>query len=502
MLNPHAIDGVITPPGRDAGVVSRQDKPPILRPYQQTGATWIAETLLKLREVTPRVGPVAALLGDDPGLGKTAQALAAGNELGARRTLIMAPAMGRYHYPPEIHKFIPHLTPFVRVVRHSDPIPDWLGASDLVVVIAYDTLGDTRSPWAAALAGEQWDLVIVDECHYLKNPSNRTKAVYGAEGKGGGIVANASYVILLSGTPTPNHAGEFWQHYRRFWSHLITVPMRIGGGRRPLNEPEWQERFTKFKETLFGRQIVGSRNQDQLRSALKPVILRRLKATVLKDLKPLTLVDRPVMPEDTAQRQLDTLSKLPRVRQMMSLSDDHLLVALQSQLKLADELPLATIRRSLGELKAPACAEHVREMLEGGVAKVLIFAWHVSVILALSKALADFMPVIISGTSSDTQRATAVNLFQSSPKHRVFIGNVLAAGTVITLTAAARVVMVEPSWVPGENIQAIARAHRMGQENPVLAEFLFVPGSLDEHIMGAFRRKSAETSQLYDESIS
>jgi SNF2 family DNA or RNA helicase len=492
----------LTPPDGKAVVVSAQDNTPLLREYQQIGTTWLAGTLRRLREVTPRVGPVALLLGDDPGLGKSAQALAAGTILGSRRWLILAPAMGRFHWPPEIRKFVPYLAPFIRVVRHADPIPEWLGAPDLIVVVAYDTLGDTKSPWAAALAGEQWDLVIVDECHYLKNPSNRTKAVYGSEGKGGGVVANATYVILLSGTPTPNHAGEFWQHYRRFWAHLITVPVRVGGGRRPLNEPEWQERFTRFKETLFGRQIVGSRNQDQLRDALKPVILRRLKKTVLKDLKPLTLVDRPVMPEDTAQRQLDTLSRLPRVRDMMRLSDDHLLVALQSQLKIADELPLATIRRSLGELKAPACAEHVREMLEGGVTKVLIFAWHVSVILTLAKALADFMPVIISGTSSDAQRATAVNLFQSSPKHRVFIGNVLAAGTVITLTAAARVVMVEPSWVPGENIQAIARAHRMGQENPVLAEFLFVPGSLDEHIMGAFRRKSAETSQLYDESIS
>ena len=93
-------------------------------------------------------------------------------------------------------------------------------------------------------------------------------------------------------------------------------------------------------------------------------------------------------------------------------------------------------------------------------------------------------------------RALAVEDFQTRPGTRLFIGQILAAGTAITLTAANEVAIVEPSWVPGENVQAIARAHRLGQRDSVLASFLFLPGTLDERIMSVFRRKASEISIL------
>lgn len=79
---------------------------------------------------------------------------------------------------------------------------------------------------------------------------------------------------------------------------------------------------------------------------------------------------------------------------------------------------------------------------------------------------------------------------------RVFVGQILAAGTAITLTAASEVTIVEPSWVPGENRQAIDRAHRLGQQDSVLASFLYLPNTLDARIMGVFRRKAGEIASL------
>jgi SNF2 family DNA or RNA helicase len=84
---------------------------------------------------------------------------------------------------------------------------------------------------------------------------------------------------------------------------------------------------------------------------------------------------------------------------------------------------------------------------------------------------------------------------------RVFIGQVKAAGTAITLTAASEVAIVEPSWVPGDNVQAICRAHRLGQHDSVLASFLYLPGTLDQRIMTVFRRKAHEIAELQGDQI-
>jgi SNF2 family DNA or RNA helicase len=167
-----------------------------------------------------------------------------------------------------------------------------------------------------------------------------------------------------------------------------------------------------------------------------------------------------------------------------------------------EELHLATLRRTLGVAKAAPSAEWAREKLGTGVDKILLFAWHTEVITTLADLLLDFNPVTITGATSTAERSRAVDRFQNDPGTRVFVGQIKAAGTAITLTAAAHIGIVEPSWVPGENEQVIARAWRMGQVRPVLASFLYVPGSLDQRIMRAFRRKASELLPLYEAETS
>ena len=162
-----------------------------------------------------------------------------------------------------------------------------------------------------------------------------------------------------------------------------------------------------------------------------------------------------------------------------------------------EEIHLATLRRMLGEVKAGPAAEWAREKLTTGVDKILLFAWHTEVIATLGKLLLDFNPVTITGATSMHDRGLAVRRMQNDPGTRVFVGQIKAAGTAITLTAAAHIAIVEPSWVPGENEQVIARAWRMGQARPVIASFLYVPNSLDQRIMRAFRRKASELLELY-----
>lgn len=211
---------------------------------------------------------------------------------------------------------------------------------------------------------------------------------------------------------------------------------------------------------------------------------------MLKDLPPLTIQDVPLVPLDRP------LGLPPDIRHqhdhLMALPVDDLLQVLTEGV-----VSLAALRRLLGAVKVQSAAEWVRERLTVGVDKILVFAWHHVVIDKLEEALRDFEPVVITGETSEAARAAAVMQFQAHPNRRVFLGQIKAAGTAITLTEASEVAIVEPSWTPSDNEQVIARAWRMGQTNPVTASFLYLPGSLDQRIMRAFRRKAEQLIWLF-----
>ena len=281
---------------------------------------------------------------------------------------------------------------------------------------------------------------------------------------------------------------------RTFW------PDTLRDRNRPAHiwsQAEFEDRFTRYRDTVFGRQVVGSKNQTMLRARLNDMVLRRRKEDLLPELPPLILQDIPLDTTPGDRGALHGPSQILAQRLLWSLpktasaaSDQALLGALR-----APDTALTTLRRELGETKVMPVIRWVQERMNS-TNKMLLFAWHLSVIEHLRRGLAEFDPVVITGNTTPPGRASAVELFQNRPGVRLFIGQVLAAGTAITLTAATEVAIVEPSWVPGENVQAICRAHRMGQRDSVLASFLYLPGTLDQRIMATFRRKAAEISTL------
>jgi SNF2 family DNA or RNA helicase len=429
------------------------------------------------------------MLADDPGLGKTLQAVLVAQGLNARRILVVAPAIGRVSWPIEVRKFWPGMLTHTRVPPYNGTPGDWIVNDDLLLILSYDVFSQPAAMrrWAKPLRERRWDLLVLDEAHYLKNLSNRTVAIYGGRSGHLGIQAQADRVLLLTGSPTPNHAGELFPHYRTFWPDLLTHEGK------PLGEADFQERYTRYTDGPWGRAVHGSQGQEVLRKAFAPVILRRRRKDVLPELPPLQVEDVPLGFSPPNGMSNIYLSHRDTVERLMAVPVDALPDVLR-----ADEIHLATLRRLLGDMKVTLAAEWARERLECGVDKILLFAWHIDVIDRLKYQLVDFGPVTITGQTGTEERERNVGLFQNDAQTRVFIGQVKAAGSAITLTAAAQVGIVEPSWVPGENDQVIARAWRLGQARPVLASFLYLPGSLDQRIMRAFRRKAAELMELYE----
>lgn len=398
------------------------------------------------------------MLGDDPGLGKSAQAIRAAIEADVSEAFILCPAIARVSWEKEIRKWDP-----ARMIR-------WRVAS-------YDSVGlaanrDGRKELRERMATARRSALILDEAHYLKSPgANRTKAVYGK----GGLAEHAKLVWSLSGTFAPNHAGELYPHlkFRGIFAGTKT---------------EFEDQFCKVRDTPFGRQIVGSKNLDKLRELLAPVFLKRRKADVLTQLPPLQFVEEPVevdkadIPPDLADANVGA-----------GLTDDEFIAALSGQ-----ATHVATARRLLGLAKVEPAAQWAEGLLASGVRKLVLFAHHKDVIDRLAERLVEWNPVTLTGSTPHAERTKAVDRFQGDSSCRVFVGQMQAAGTAITLTAAADVGIVEASWTPSDNYQAACRCHRIGQRDGVLARFLHVPGTLDARIARVYRRKAEEIAELFE----
>jgi SWI/SNF-related matrix-associated actin-dependent regulator 1 of chromatin subfamily A len=442
------------------------------------------------------------LLADDQGLGKTITSIRAADAVAARRILVVAPVSALRNWQREFCKFqtIPRTVGIVT----SKAIP----TTD-VLLISTDLPGRTAKV-REALMGLRYGVLIIDECQALKNPrSKRTQAVLGPTCTGsGGLVGRADRVWALSGTPAPNHQGEMWAISRALWPSAIT-DHRNGF---VMNEWQFVARYCLTQDTRWGRRVIGGRHLPELKARLQPYFTRRRKEDVLQDLPPRRIVTYPLDPT-TALRELRSAEKSSAVQELREI-----LEAADAKLKLQTDKPhlsydekgdlVAAIQRADHELarlwhltglaKADATVKMLDQELEDRtLGKVVVFARHREVLKILNDGLAHHGVVQVDGSTLGDKRQANIDAFQQDPEVRVFLGQIDACSTAITLTAASNVVLVEYSWTPATNLQAIDRCHRIGQRSAVLARFICLSGSLDEAVTSAIQRKTALINQIF-----
>jgi SWI/SNF-related matrix-associated actin-dependent regulator 1 of chromatin subfamily A len=449
---------------------------------------------------------LVALLAADMGLGKTGMAIRAADRIGARRILVICPAVARINWMREFGLW-QTVRRTVGIIHQSKDRPQ----TD-VVICNYDKLSRGS---VSDLLTQDWDVVIADESHALKSPNaKRVKVVYGnlygpADGsRQGGVVSRAKRTWLLTATPVPNHAGEIWTHIRALAPMLL--PLAPNG--RPLNYNQFLERYCILADTPFGQKIVGNRKSmlPELRGMLDGFMLRMRKTDVLADLPPLRFATT-VIEADQVDPDLRRLEGHPEIRDLTATLEAARASAelpgavgrdeKSDLLETINNRPghITTLRRMTGLVKVqPALELLADELGTGALDKVVVFAVHRETIEKLAAGLAGFGAVQLHGGTSPKDRQLAIDGFQADPKIRVFVGQVTAAGTAITLTAADNVVFVEASWVPAENAQAAARCHRIGTVRPVLARFLALAGSVDELVQEALARKTAAINQIVE----
>jgi SWI/SNF-related matrix-associated actin-dependent regulator 1 of chromatin subfamily A len=420
-----------------------------------------------------------ALLADEMGLGKTAQAIGLINvDPGIRTILIVCPATMKLVWKRELEKWLNRELKVVVTERDLVLAP--------IVIINYDRL---RQHWV--ITGElRWDLVIFDECHYLKNPEARRTKIATA--------IKADRRLALSGTPLLNRPVE-----------LLPVITWLD----PVNWPrnKWHEfglRYCGGSWNGFGWEYTGATNLEDLSVRLRStVMLRRTKAEVLPSLpaKFRSVIELSVNSNlrRIVQTELWAFEHWMEVQSGASFgpTTDGYKTSVRNLHRFRGETRdnLAKARHETALAKVPLVAEYVRELFRDGSGKIVIFAHHRDVISQLATELLEFGPVTLTGGSSTRERAQVVDRFQSDPLVRVFIGNIQAAGIGIALApASSHCVFAEVSWIPAEMTQAEDRLHRIGTVSNVLVQHLVLEGSLDAIMIRRLIKKQEIISEVLE----
>lgn len=421
--------------------------------YQKTGTDFLADN-------------PAAFLADEQGLGKTIQVIAACDKLGLKKVVVICPAIAKINWRREFDK--------------------WSSVEREIKVFSYDKMTQSKEV-RNEIAKFEPDVLVLDEAHYLKNrQAKRTRYIYGQFCRGDGLVRFADRVWLLSGTPIPNDVSDFWTHLKAIWQY-------------PLNFTDYTLYFCKTWNGQFGLKVLGNKAErmGEFKTILSSIMLRRKSENVLTELPPLWWQDSVIEVQGW-----DDMKHIENEQEREAVE-----LILQSAVtqddvsnKLDDIAPhMASLRRLTALAKAkPVAAQLAGELKDNAYEKVVVFAYHRAALEALREGLAEFNPAYIVGGMTAGERQEEIDRFQNDKECRVFIGQITACSTAITLTAANQVVFAEMDWVPAVNAQASKRSHRIGQSKPVIVRSFALANSVDEIVARTLGRKARMISEALD----
>ena len=446
-----------------------------LRPYQNHGLAWLAH----LYELG-----MGGVLADDMGLGKTVQTLAHLHRLhnansSGKPSLIIAPTSVLSNWQREGERFAPTL----RIYRHhgserSSNAEAFANAD--VVLSSYPLLQRDEK----MLSDVEWNVVVFDEAQTLKNA--KAKTYQSAQS------LKAQQRIALTGTPMENHLGELWAIYN------VLIPGLLGDldgfnriFRHPIEQRADSEQMKKLKARI--RAFILRRGRDQVLNELPPkteytrwIELETAQADMYESLRTAIHEDirKVIDKKGLKQSTIHILDALLKLRQVCC---DPRLV----------KLPGAASRAmGAGSAKLDWLSTHVPELMEEG-RKVLIFSQFTSMLALIADMLNEQKIEFALLTGDTLDRDTPIEQFQSG-KVSVFLLSLKAGGVGLNLTAADTVIHYDPWWNPAVEAQATARAHRMGQDKPVIVTKLVAKGTLEERMLTMLARKRDLASALLD----
>ena len=382
----------------------------------------------------------AALLADDMGMGKTAQAIAAGRVLleSGGRALVLCPATLRNNWKLELEKFgvDPQHIHLWESQRRPDDTIRW-------VIIHYEMLDSLVQSGLL-----DWEVLIIDEAHYLKDPkAKRTQNAFW-------IGANIPRKFLLTGTPLLNRVEE-----------LHTLLQLSGHPLGALPVLEFRDAFTLSRKA---RRLLTERIDEWMLRRRKDHCLNQPEKVLLEPL--LNLSDSAMHDYWKVYRnpEISTLEKLGQLRHLV------------------ETLKLPFIEETLLGLDVPL--------------KAVVFCEYKESVRHLRRILeqAGQVPVMVTGDESMRQRNQAIQLFQDDPDTRFILVTTATGGVGLNLIMASYVLFASRPWTDAAQQQAIDRAHRIGQTRQLMVINPVLAGTIDEGLQALVQEKAQLTAEVVD----
>lgn len=447
-----------------------------LRSYQKEGIAWL--------DSLHRHG-LPGVLADEMGLGKTIIVLCF---LALRRAaapsdppvLVVLPASLVYNWEREILRFLPGLS--YRIYHGPSRKEEGASEANDLWITTYGTVRNDRE----LLKERRFSIIVLDEAQAIKNPdSGLFQAVSDLD---------SGFRLVMTGTPIENRLGDLWSLF-----HFL-MPGLLGTRRF------FEERYVQGK----GTGGWSERRLSMLKAFVSPLILRRTKEAVLKDLPPKQHVDHWIVPTEEERLQYRSLLEsgkegLRRARQEDAPGLRMNILALLLKLRLFCCHPDLVLGAGQAKVSQPAkfhaALEKIREALSEDH-RILLFSQFVGMLDIIGDRLEkegiDYLR--LDGQTPLPERKRRVEWFQSDDPVRppVFLSSLKAGGVGLTLTSADFVFHYDPWWNPQVENQATDRAHRMGQEKPVMVYRFVTRGTVEEKVMALKQEKIALFDRMMD----
>jgi SWI/SNF-related matrix-associated actin-dependent regulator 1 of chromatin subfamily A len=353
------------------------------------------------------------------------------------------------------------------VLAPGDDAEERLGGDEKYVVVAYSGL----AKFGDALAKRSFDLVVLDESHYVKTRGAlRTRLV---EEK----LLQVPRRLILSGTPVMNEPKEIRTQlafvHPDEWSDTAWFNRRF--------QLPWKHGTPEVRQQVLAR----------LREYLDGVMLRREKRQALPDLPEKHLHVARV--QLSAQARLAYEAQEDEFRDYLHEHEEDALTRGMAQ----TAGHLEHLKQAVLVGKLPLVVEQLRAWLDAGE-KVVVFCHYREPIRALARELDAYGVATLTGSTKPDERASAVQRFQQDPEVRVFVGQTVAAGIAVTLTAARRAVFCDLEWNPALHRQAMDRIHRKTQTRDVEIHFFLAEDTVEEDIAEVLEEKTEMMDMLLE----
>jgi SNF2 family DNA or RNA helicase len=451
-----------------------------MRQYQAEGLNWLNFL---------QTSGLGGCLADDMGLGKTIQTLALllhnkenfkpvelpagetgmtlfGHDETRGTSLIVVPASLIYNWENEIKRFVPGMLAYCHKGNQRKKSISWFRKFD-IIISSYHTVRQDID----LLSSFSFHYIILDESQTIKNPGS---VLYRTM-----IRLKSDYKLVLTGTPVENSLTDLW-------SQLNFVNPGLLGD-------------LSFFRREFARPIEkegDDKQEGKLRKIIKPFILRRTKEMVARDLPPVT--EQIVFCDMTEDQNKIYEEEKSSVRNSIFKSiettglEKSAIVVLQGLMKLrqiSNHPVLANEEYTSDSGKFETVLQDMESVISEGH-KILVFSSFVKHLALYSAELLKKRIRFSMLTGASTNRDKIVSNFQDDPENRIFLISLKAGGVGLNLTAADYVFILDPWWNPASEMQAMNRAHRIGQDKSVFMYKYITTNSIEEKITRLQEKKS------------